>query len=185
MQAEQVYKSFVEKAKYYLKELDYYGKAQFQMKPLKGEWSIGQLYDHLLNGTYTFHLAEVRNCLDRTGGSTGGKKKFKGKLVFKFKKLLFKVKGINQNGYVPAQPDNPRKVQDDLYRFLKFMNRTAKEIDSAPDLTYKTKHPDLGMLNALEWYMLIDFHFKHHLKLKKKLDPHVRSLTKELASEEY
>lgn len=184
MQAEKIYRSFVEKAKYYLKELDFYGKAQFRKKPIKDEWSMGQLYDYLLNGTYSFHLKEVRNCLDKREGETGGKKTFKGKMLFKFNKFFFKIKGLNKKDYSTDQPDDPKKIQDDLYRFLKFMSRTANEIDSAPDLTYKTRHPDLGMLNALEWYKLIDFNFQYNLKRKKKLDPHVRSLTKELASEE-
>ena len=105
-------------------------------------------------------------------------------MVFQFKKFLFQVKGLNTAEYSPTQPDSPAKIKDDLYKFLKVMNRTAKEIDEAKSLNYKTPHPSLGMLNALEWFQLIEIHYRHHLKLKKKLDPFIRSHSKELASEE-
>jgi hypothetical protein len=184
MDAEKVYKSFVEKAKYYLKDLDYYGRFQFSKHPLEGKWSIGQLYDHLIHGTSQFHLKEVRNCIEKKNGQAGGKKTWKGTIVFKLKSFPFKVKGLNSEGYKPTQPDSPEKVKDELYKFLKVMNRTAKELESAAPYEYKTKHPTLGMLNALEWFELIDIHYGYHKKLKKALDPYVRSHSKELASEE-
>lgn len=184
MQAEKIYKSFVETAKFYLKELDYYGKYQFQKHPLEGQWSIGQLYDHLIHGTHQFHLEQVKNCLEEKNGQIGGKKNFKGKLVFKFNKFIIKVKGLNGPEYKPSQPESPAKIKDDLYKFLKVMNKTAREIDEVKTLNYTTSHPTLGMLNALEWFQLIEIHFRHHLKYKKKIDPLVRSHSKELATEE-
>lgn len=183
MQAEEIYKSFVEKAKYYLKELDYYGKYQFSTHPIEGKWSMGELYDHLIHGTTKYHLEEVRNCLEKKNGQEGGKMTWKGKVVFKLKFFPFKVIGLNNASYKPDQPESPFRMKDDVYRFFKVMNRTAKSIDAAGVLNYKTKHPTLGMLNAAEWFQLIDIHFGHHKKFKKKLDPFVKSKSKELAIE--
>ena len=85
-----------------------------------------------------------------------------------------KIKGIGQE---PVQPESPMKVKDSFYRFFKVMQKTAKEID-ASNLKYKTLHPTLGMLNALEWFKLIDMHFKHHLRQKARFDKHIRSIYK-------
>jgi len=183
IQAEQIYKSFIEKAKYYLRELDFYGKFQFSQHPLDGLWSMGQLYDLLIQGTTSFHLREVQNCIERKNGEVGGKKTFKGKVVFKFNTIPFKIKWFTAETYLPQEVESPWKTKDDLYKFLKVMSRVAKEIDAAGTFDYKTKHPVLGMLNALEWFQLIDIHYKCQKKLKKKLDPFVRSHSKELASE--
>lgn len=185
MQAEQIYKSFVEKAKYYLKELDFYGKFQFELHPVKDELSVGQLYDLLIHGTTAYHLKNISDCLKGINGQTDGKKNWKGRIAFnRWKKFPFPFKKGLTLMYKPRQPESPTKIKDDLYKFLKVMNRVAKEIDEAQFLNYKTQHPSLGYLNALEWYSLIDYYFKHYIKLKKKLDPTTRSATKELALEE-
>jgi hypothetical protein len=180
MQAEKVYKKFLDTAKYYLKELDFYGKNQFKYKPSEKEWSIGQVYDHLINGTHAYHLKQVANCLAKTGGSDKGDKKFKGKILFLLKGFpSIRIKGVAANEYHPSQPESTVIMKDQLYRFVKVMNQTAKDIDAAGILTYKVAHPSLGMLNADEWFMLIEMHFRHHLKQKARLDEIVRSYKKE------
>ncbi|MFN6945906.1 MAG: DinB family protein [Cytophagaceae bacterium] len=177
--AEKIYKEFVETAKYLLKELDYYGINQFKQKESENEWSIGQLYDHLIFGTQNFHVREIRNCLEKKNGATKGGKKVKGMWFFMTGSFPpFKFKGKNATNYEPAQPGNPVQIKDDLFRFIKLMNQLAKEIDKS-DLSFKTENPSLGMLNALEWYKLIEMHFRHHLKQKHRLDEKVRSYKKE------
>lgn len=184
MEAEKVYKSFVEKAKFYLLELDFYGKYQFTLHPMPGKWSMGQLYDLLIHGITAYHLKQIEDCLAKRNGQENGKKTFAAKMLFGYKKLYpFRIKGVNYVDYEPVQPDSPDKSKDDLYKFFKVMKRVSTQIDEARDFTYTTKHPHLGMLNALEWYKLIDIYYKNQLKLKKTLDPKVRSHTKELALE--
>jgi hypothetical protein len=178
MQAEKVYKKFLDLAKYYLKELDYYGKNQFKYKPSETEWSLGQLYDHLVSGTYAFHIKEIENCLSRKNGSEAGAKKFKGKVVF-FLKRFPGIKFKGRPDYTPVQPESPAKMKDEVYRFIKAMQKVSKDIDQANNPVYKTMHPAFGMLNALEWYMVIEMHFRHHIKQKTKLDEVVRSYSKE------
>jgi hypothetical protein len=180
MQAEKVYKQFLNTAKYYLKELDFYGKNQFKYHPTEKDWSIGQVYDHLINGTYDYHLKKIENCLQKKGGAEGGKKKFKGKILFLLKGFPnIRIKGVPATTYVPMQPKSPLKVKDELYRFIKVMQKTAKDIDAAGELIYKVPHPSLGMMSAEEWYKLIEMHFRHHLKQKARLDEIVRGYNQE------
>ncbi len=178
-EAELVYKKFLATGKYWLKELDFYGEKQFKKKNSEKEWSIGQVYDHLLNGTYAFQLREIKNCLNHTNGAEGGKKKIKGSLLYMLNGFPpLKIKGIDATGYEPAQPESPAKVKDEFFRFIKEMQKAAIAIDEAGDLSYKTLHPSLGMLNALEWYKLIEMHFRHHLRQKTRLDLGIRSIYK-------
>ena len=179
-EAEIVYKKFLTTAKYWLKELDYYGEKQFKKKNSEKEWSIGQVYDHLLNGTYAFHIREIKNCLEHKQGGTEGGKKIKGVLLYMLKGFPpMKIKGLDTTGgYVPAQPESPAKTKDDFFRFIKEMQKAAKAIDEKGDLTYKTMHPSLGMLNSLEWYKLIEMHFRHHLRQKARLDETIRGIYK-------
>lgn len=184
MEAEKAYKEFVEKAKYYLLEVDYYGRYQFTLHPVANKVSVGQLYDLLIHGVSAYHLKHIGDCLARRNGEMNGKKTFAGNLLLKFPKLGIRLKGHDFIDYTPNQPEGPHKIKDDLYKFLKTMNKVAKDIDAAGTLNYTTRHPYLGMLNALEWYRLITMHYKHYVQLKRKLDPKVRSFSKELASED-
>ncbi|MFN3405681.1 MAG: DinB family protein [Cytophagaceae bacterium] len=183
--AEKIYKKFLDTAKYLLKELDYYGPNQFKKVPENHGWSIGQVYDHLVNGTRDYYFKEIKNCLDRKNGDEKGDKRFKGTLVFVYGSFPpVKIKGINIYGYEPSQPESTAKMKDEIYKFIKEMQKVAKEIDASGN-TYKTKHPSLGMLTALEWYALIEMHFRHHLRQKKEMDKFLRSFTTENSEENF
>lgn len=178
-EGEKIYRKFLEIAKRWLKDLDHYGEHQFRKKPDENSWSVGQLYDHLIHGTYNFHLQEIRNCLEKRNGAESGKKKFKGQILFTLGSFPpVKIKGIGGNNE-PAQPEKPELVKDEFFRFIKVMQKVAQELDQHKDNSYKTMHPTLGMLSGMEWYQLIEMHFRHHLRQKKVLDEAVKSFYKE------
>lgn len=183
-EAERIYKSFLANAKYWISELDYYGPNQFKQKVTETDWTIGQLYDHLTSGTYQYHLQQIQNCLLGVHGATEGKKTWKGKLIFFLGKYPpMKIKANQNNKYYPSQPESPIKMKDDFYKFMKVMQKTAKEVETGRK-DYKTQHPVFGMLNVIEWYKLIEMHFRHHLIQKKRLDKTLRSTYKATPGEE-
>jgi hypothetical protein len=49
------------------------------------------------------------------------------------------------------------------------MHETEQKLSSASEIP-KTAHPAFGFLNAREWFHLIEMHFRHHLRQKKRLD---------------
>ncbi len=173
MSAENTYKQLLPLAKYWLKELDFYGNNQFKKKTNDSSWTIGQIYDHLLKYSQEVHLKAIQECLSAKESNAKEGKSFKGFLQFSYGGYLpFKHKS---NPYKePAQPLSTEKVKDDFYRFLKLIYKVAKEIDYKKP-TAKVKHPTLGYLSAEEWFKLIEMHFRHHVKQKKKLDVEVRS----------
>lgn len=178
MEGEKIYRAFLETGKIWIKELDFYGDHQFKQSTEDSAWSIGQVYDHLVNGTYAYHFKHIEQCIASNGENKGLKKNLKGKLLFFFGSFPnLKIKGVPPEKYVPGQPESPSKMKDDFYRFIKAMQKTSKSIDTA-NAQGKTLHPTLGWLNALEWYKLIEMHFRHHLRQKARLDKSIRSIFK-------
>ncbi|WP_299250999.1 hypothetical protein [uncultured Cytophaga sp.] len=178
MSAEDTYKKILLLSKYWLKELDYYGANQFKKKDNSKNWSVGQLYDHILVYSQEVHIKAIQECLQMKG-SPGKKegKTLRGTIQFAIGGYLpFKYKG---NPYIePSQPLSPEKVKDDFYRFLKVIYKVGKEIDYKKS-TNKVKHPSLGYLSADEWFELIEMHMRHHMRKKKVLDKEMRSNFKE------
>ena len=180
MSAEKIYQNkFLPTAKYLLKELEYYGENQFKRKTEVSDWTIGQFYHHIIQGSYDYHFKAIRNCLKNEGGDFKGSKNIFGFFVFLNGgyPLLVKYKGLP--GYVPAQIENIAKAKDLMYGYLKEMQKLALEIDKSGSGKYKVKHRKLGRLTAMEWYKLIVMHQKHHLKQKKKIDKILRTFIKD------
>ena len=174
MSAEDTYRKLLPLSKYWLKELDFYGTNQFKKKVDSTTWTIGQIYDHLLIYSQDVHIKAIQECLQMKDiNDKKESKSLKGTIQFMVGGYLpFKHKS---NPYKePTQPLSTEKVKDDFYRFLKVLYKVAKEIDYKKPMK-KVKHPSLGYLSAEEWFQLIEMHFSHHLRQKKKLDQEVRS----------
>jgi hypothetical protein len=184
MKAEKAYNKFLKTAKYLLKELDYYGENQFKQKITEDHWTIGQWYDYLINITPNYYISQVYDCLNHTNGKIGGGKNAKGKFIFWYKRFPAIFKYAEPCDYSPVQPESPVKMKDSFYKFLKVMSKAAQEIDAHEDLqsktkSYKTLHPQLGMLSAIEWYMLIDMNFRNQLEKKYEIDRVIRGVDQE------
>lgn len=172
-----LYKRFIEgEGKYWLKELDYYGKKQFSLSVAEVPFTIGQLYVWLIQSGLNQSLDASSKCI--TGTSAAGKgKTFKGFLWFSMPLLRKFLNPLEQNMAIPAQPPSVQYTRDELYKFLKTLHKFAQSIDGAPSSQWKVKvqHPQLGYLNAIEWYEYALDLFLYSRKFKLKLDEEVRS----------
>ncbi|AHA09614.1 MULTISPECIES: DinB family protein [Bacillus] len=164
-------KNFEELATYYIGELEKYSIEQFRMKPSSEEWSLGQMYNHLIASTY-MQLDAITKCKGETPSVTN-KKTDMGEKVYKLGAFPdIQIKVPNHPGYTPENPINKEEVQE---RFLKLIT-VVKDIE--PTITSirsacKVEHPGLGYLNAAEWFQLISMHFAHHLRQKERLETKV------------
>lgn len=184
MSAEDTYKKLLPLSKYWLKELDFYGANQFKKKVTPTSWTIGQLYDHLLIYSQEVHLKAIQECLQTKDAAAKKEgKSLKGFIQFTIGSYL-PLKHKSNPYKEPSQPLSTEKVKDDFYRFLKVVYKVAKEIDYKKP-TKKVKHPTLGYLSAEEWFQLIEMHFRHHVRQKKKLDNEVRSNFRETEVKEF
>jgi len=161
---------FEKTSRFWLVSLNDYTEEQFARKPDEAQWSIGLVYYHLVIGTEHFHLRACRKCLKHGGEVIEGGKTLLGKIVFlfgSFPPVRFHFPPSER--YTPKQPQNRAEMREGLLKLIETMRALAPQLDHASPVQ-KWKHPTFGMLNAVEWYRLIEMHFRHHLRQKARLD---------------
>lgn len=166
----EIFYHFEKTARLWLVDLNKYTDEQFARKPSETQWSIGQVYYHLVVGTRNFHLRACKRGLEHRGEVTEGGKTLAGKIVFLLGSFLpVKIHVPPSPEYTPKQPESRAEMREGLLKLIETMRALAPQIDHASPVQ-KWKHPALGMLNAVEWYRLIEIHFRHHLRQKARLD---------------
>ncbi len=149
--------------------LENYSEAQLRQRPDDESWSMGQVYGHLVEGTLRFHLEQVKACLS-SDDHAGAGKTFPGRMAYwlgAFPPIRIKVPP--SPAYTPRQPESKAQVRERLAVLRREMAQTADRLTNSQE-GGKTKHPAFGYLGAREWYQLIDMHFRHHLRQKKRIE---------------
>jgi hypothetical protein len=150
--------------------LSQYSEADFVQKPAEDAWSIGQMYLHLTRSTEYFHLKNVEMCLENPENGAESKK-MPGKIMFFYGGFLpIKVKVPPSEAYTPPQPKNIESESQKLADLRPKMAEIAKKIENSTQKSGKTPHPALGFLSAEEWFSLVEMHFRHHLRQKRRID---------------
>ncbi|MFE6074097.1 DinB family protein [Paenibacillus sp. NPDC057886] len=156
----------------YLQELELMSDAQLSYKPSEIEWSMGQMYQHLIQSAMKMHLANIRLCI--SADKDADKKKNQGKTetgeaVFaqaSFPPIRIHVPASPE--YTPLQPDGREsiikgfsEVRDEMRRMEVLLEGTTLE-STLP-------HPRFGGLNAEEWFALVEMHYRHHFLQLERL----------------
>lgn len=75
--------------------------------------------------------------------------------------------------YTPQPPESMESLIDGLHMVVERMRSTAFVLHQA-SVNNKIRHPRLGALNAQEWFLLIEMHYRHHFlqldRLKSNLE---------------
>ncbi|MCM3341631.1 DinB family protein [Paenibacillus sp. MER TA 81-3] len=165
---------FDEITKHYVRELDKYSLAELWRKPSENEWSLGQMYLHLPHSTLNLQLRLAEQCMD-PGGEGGGGKTEAGHAVFEqgsFPPVRIKVPAGLQ--YTPPQPESKEQLVAKLEEARCRMHEIGASLQSIdPErLERKAVHPAVafGALNAVEWFAMVEMHYRHHLLQKERLD---------------
>jgi hypothetical protein len=166
-----VLRNFEEITGYYLEQLKNLSMEQLLHKPSENEWSIGQLYVHLVNTTLYMQLRNIELCRDASAPSVqiDGVKNEAGTAFFSqgsFPPISIQVPPSPQ--YTPKQPESKEELADGLKRAAAAMKETVPFLDSIP-ANHTVAHPGLGNLNAAEWFQLADMHYRHHLRQLDRL----------------
>jgi hypothetical protein len=184
MNTTETLKRFEEITNHYVQELNGFTMEQLTRQPSENEWSIGQVYVHLIKASLYMHLRNVEHCLtpsEDTVFSTGGKTEA-GQAVFhqgSFPPIRIQVPPSPQ--YTPGQPESKDQLVQGLNAVMRRMNEIEPTLDRIP-LQNTVSHPRFGALNAKEWFMLIEMHYRHHLlqmdHLKKDLESNIHAASK-------
>mgnify|MGYP000368541260 CR=1 FL=1 len=156
------------------KELDNYDTNQLTQKENAENWSIGQLYKHLIDGTLNFHLQQVNLCINSTENKSK-KKNFKGFLAYNLLNGFppIKIKVPASETYTPKEPESVDELKNGFQKLRQEMENVLENLKK--DKKGKTAHPGFSYLNASEWYRLIPMHFKHHIRQKERIDNFLKS----------
>ncbi|MUT67443.1 DinB family protein [Paenibacillus sp. NEAU-GSW1] len=186
MDTKETLRKFEETVSVYIRELDGSSLDQLLWKPAEDEWSLGQMYMHLIRSAQFMQLRNAALCLEPGGSpevSRAGKTK-PGEDLFKtgsFPPDRIRVPPSPQ--YTPPQPESKEQLvgglRDTVRRMVEIEPTIASEFDPVTQVRLEpgkeivrntVLHPRFGGLNALEWFRLIEMHYRHHLLQKMRLD---------------
>lgn len=160
----EVLKSFETAVERYLAELNKLDMGSLLKKQSDEEWSIGQMYVHLIQSALFLHLHNIEKCLSSEDSTLNleEEKTELGRQVFElgqFPPVPVKVPASPQ--YTPQPPESMESLIDGLSMVVERMRSTASVLHQA-SVNNKIRHPRLGALNAQEWFLLIEMHYRHH-----------------------
>lgn len=169
METKTVLQNFGKTSELWLNALDKYTEEEFKIKPADDAWSLGQVYAHLIKAATFFQFERINECVSSDEHSLEPMNE-RTRDIYKmggFPPIEVKVPIEFQP--TPAQPENKEEARTKLKEVIALMPEYAAKIDSA-SYHGKAQHRALGYLNAIEWFELIDMHFRHHLRQKEKIE---------------
>ncbi|RUT33491.1 DinB family protein [Paenibacillus zeisoli] len=155
---------------HYLENVERFSLQQLQQVPAEGEWSLGQMYMHLIGSALHMQLRNAERCLSGDGDEVEGPAKTEaGAKIFElggFPPVRIQVPPSPQ--YTPAQPESKEQLTAGLHQAAAKMEELEARVkDSAED--HRALHPRLGALTATEWFALAEMHYRHHLLQEERL----------------
>lgn len=165
MRTNEALQRFQETVNVYLRELDGFSMEQLSFRPSESEWSIGQMYQHLIQSALFMQLRNAEQCLTGSNDSATANMEKTEVGVAVFKLGSFPPQRIHvppSPQYTPQQPE----TKDQLTQGFASVIRRMKEIQPALEESSAqctVPHPRFGGLNALEWFLLVEMHYRHHL----------------------
>ncbi|HTJ12081.1 MAG TPA: DinB family protein [Dinghuibacter sp.] len=143
--------------------LDGYTPETLRRAPAPGEWSIGQVYTHLIADT-GFFASEMWRCLSGEGAASGDMHPMAQRMFVVGSFPDTRLEGPSTGVFVP-QPDSIAEVREQLLSIRATVN--------ALDFTQpsgKTEHPGFAFFSALDWLRFAEMHMRHHFRQKKRID---------------
>nr|WP_179089777.1 DinB family protein [Paenibacillus sp. FSL A5-0031] len=166
---------FEETATYYIHELDQISLEQLRQKQSDNEWSIGQMFQHLISSALYMQLRNLDQCLMPSQDPTvhGTEKTEVGMAIFSqgsFPPNRIHVPPSPQ--YTPEQPESKEQLIQGVHTVIQRMKDIEPTLEKVSK-QHTVSHPRFGGLCAEEWFLLVEMHYRHHLlqldRLKQEL----------------
>ncbi len=155
----------------YIQELEAFDMDRLLQKPSEEEWSIGQMYQHLIQSALYMQLANIEAC--RKGApeviQPDAQMSEDGQAIFAHGSLPpIRIHVPASPQYTPKQPENKEQLHDGLRTVLRLMQELEPTLQDIPT-HHKVAHPRFGPLNAQGWFALVEMHYRHHLHQLNRL----------------
>jgi len=152
--------------------LQRYSIEDLTTKPSPDSWSMGQLYNHIIDET-KFYIGRITICTSSNRNSNS-EMSMEGKEMFINNAFPDeRLKGAASNSRIP-QPKSKEELLKQFMDLRMVMNDKAV-VMKATVFNGKAKHPGLNYLNAAEWLQFADMHMRHHLRQKKRIDDFLKA----------
>lgn len=137
-------------------------------KPDNENWSLGQVFLHLINET-NYYIEQIVYCLSHYDNCS---EPMSENAVLIFSKNEFpdeRFKNEAQFSQNVPQPADKSVLLEQLLFIKNRLNSMWYKIMDNNNLG-KTRHPGLGYFNAKEWFQFAELHLRHHLKQKNRIE---------------
>ncbi len=176
MAAEELKKHFTQSVLIWENALDVYPGEFFLLKENEQSWSIGQVYQHLVE--LTGNILRLAEKLNTSNENALEEKTETGKLVFTINNMGGGTFEAPASIRYPVQPQDKEKLRTELSQLKERFNLVYDATMQAT-LKGKYKHPFLGFLNAMEWLQFTEMHLRHHLLQKERIDNFIKASQKQ------
>ncbi|WP_207952145.1 DinB family protein [Paenibacillus turpanensis] len=156
---------------HYVEELHQYELEELRRKPDEEQWSLGQMILHLTNTALRTQIPNIKTCLaaDQGGAAAAGEKTEAGQMLFGqggFPNTRIRIEG--NPGHTPPQPESKEQLIQGLQEVANGMKELLPLLEKA-SLASTVSHGRFGALQAVEWFLLVEMHYRHHLKQKDRI----------------
>ena len=152
---------------YWITELDQYDIPKLTRQPGPGQWSVGQLYLHLIDDT-EFYLQQIQLCLSGNQHADQQASPTAKKMFLENAFPDMKIAGAPDHATIP-QPSGKEELGKSLMQIRTELNSVANKF-SDEGYSGKSKHPGLGYFSAQQWLQFAGMHFRHHVRQKNRID---------------
>ncbi|NEW07372.1 DinB family protein [Paenibacillus sp. SYP-B3998] len=155
----------------YLEELNGLTFEQLRRQPSENEWSLGQMYLHLIHTAQRMQIGSIEKCRSQAEESAvaEGEKTEIGAKIFSHGSFpAERIQVPASPYYTPEQPLSKEQIADGLHAVLQKMKEIEPTLDAIPS-AYTALHPRFGGLHAKEWFTLVEMHYRHHLHQLERL----------------
>lgn len=144
-----------------------YSLENVRQQPQAGQWSLGQMYTHIVDDT-TYFIEQMKAALATSDNSHESMHEDAKAMFARNAFPDIKIEGPATNTFIP-QPENKERLTERLLAIRQTINILFTGIDESK-LSGKTAHPGLLYFNALEWLQFAEMHMRHHFRQKERIE---------------
>jgi hypothetical protein len=145
-------------------------------KPDSENWSLGQVFMHLIEET-NYYIEQIEYCVSHSENRSEFMSEYSAQLFANNGFPDVRIKNDAPSVQNVAQPSNKSDLLEQLHSMKTQLNLLwNKMMDNKS--SGKTKHPGLGYFNAQEWFQFAEFHLRHHLSQKRRIEEAIQFVSK-------
>ncbi len=145
-------------------------------KPDSENWSLGQVFMHLINET-NFYIEQIDYCLFH-------RENFSEQMVENAARIFAnnefpdeRIRNTEQSSQTIPNPKSKSDLFEQMLHIKNSLNLQWNTINNNIS-TGKTQHPGLGYFNAQEWFHFAELHLRHHLRQKQRIEQAIQYVSK-------